>query len=79
MSIDSEYVVRIAKLEQKVSELYKHLGIEEPSGNEALSSEVMALLQQNNTIEAIKVHREQTGLDMAAAKAAIDEYLASGG
>ncbi|MCB0870601.1 MAG: hypothetical protein KDB52_07205 [Solirubrobacterales bacterium] len=79
MSIDSEYVVRIAKLEQKVSELYRHLGIAEPSGNEALSPEVMALLQQNNTIEAIKVHREQTGLDMAAAKAAIDEYLASGG
>ena len=78
MSLDPEYVVRIAKLEQKVSELYRHLGVAEPSGNEPLSPEVQALLQQNNTIEAIKVHRDQTGLEMAAAKAAIDEYLNQG-
>ena len=61
-----------------MNEIYRHLGDAKPSGKEPLSTEVKALLQQNNTIEAIKVHRDQTGLDMAAAKAAIDEYLNQG-
>lgn len=75
MSIDTEYIQRIAALERKVSDLYKAIGREELTDNVDLSPEVERLIAENNVIEAIKVHREQTGVDLAVAKQDIDNYL----
>lgn len=81
MSIDPEYVQRIAALERKVSDLYQALGRSEPKDSDlaSISPEVEQLIARNNLIEAVKVHRDQTGLDLAAAKKEIDNYLNQGG
>jgi len=78
MSLDSEYVQRIAALERKVSDLYKALDRAEPTGNATLSPEVEQLIADNNVIQAIKLHHEQTGTDLATAKADVDAYLNPG-
>jgi ribosomal protein L7/L12 len=78
MGIDSEYVQRIAALERKVSDLYRAIGREEPTDTVAISPEVEELIAGNNVVEAIKVHREQTGVDLAVAKQDIDNYLGQG-
>jgi|GEM_PF-4333318 len=78
MGIDSEYIQRIAALERKVSDLYKALDRQEPTGNASLSPEVEQLIAENNVIKAIKLHHEQTGTDLATAKADVDNYLAGG-
>lgn len=75
MGIESEYIQRIAELERKVSDLYEAIGREEPTGSGELSSEVRGLIANNNVVAAIKVHREETGLGLAEAKQAVDDYL----
>ena len=77
MSVDSETVAelleRVSRLERKVSHLYEIAQRDEPDfDNTSVSEEVMMLVEQNRTIEAIQLHREQTGLGLAAAKASID-------
>ena len=78
MGLDPEYVHRIAALERKVSDLYRAMGREEPTGNASVSPEVEQLIAENNVIQAIKLHHEQTGTDLATAKADVDAYLAGG-
>ena len=58
---------RIAYLERRVSELSKHLGIEE-----APLIDVQELIVQGRKINAIKLYREQTGAGLAASKDAVD-------
>ena len=78
-SIPPEYARRIAALERKVGDIYQALGRAEPTfeGDE-LSPEAQLLFQQGRKIEAIKLHREQTGLGLAEAKAAVERYEAIG-
>ena len=58
---------RIARLERRVSELSKQLGIEE-----APLTDVQALIAQGRKVGAIKLYREQTGAGLAASKEAVD-------
>jgi ribosomal protein L7/L12 len=69
----AELLERVSRLERKVSHLYEIAQREEPDfDSTSVSEEVMMLVQQNQTIQAIRLHREQTGLGLAEAKAAID-------
>jgi ribosomal protein L7/L12 len=74
----AELLQRVSLLERKVSHLYKIAQRDEPDFDSgAVSEEVMRLVEQNRTIEAIQLHREQTGIGLAAAKAAIDSLGAT--
>ena len=75
----AELLKRVSQLERKVSHLYEIAQREEPDfDSTSVSEEVMLLVQQNRTIQAIQLHREQTGLGLAEAKAAIDNLGATG-
>ena len=73
MTTSPEVLRRIALLEQKVSALYQHLDIGEP-GLEAgeVSPEVQQLVQQGKKLEAIQLHRQQSGMDLTVAKEVIE-------
>jgi len=75
----AELLKRVSQLERKVSHLYEIAQREEPDfDSTSVSEEVMQLVQENRTIQAIQLHREQTGLGLAEAKAAIDSLGATG-
>ena len=75
---------RIAALESKVADLYKRLGQAEPAsgfgggfGDDPAAgadsdAQVIQLVQEGQTIQAIKRYRELTGLGLADAKDAVD-------
>jgi ribosomal protein L7/L12 len=63
------------RLERKLDALLARQGVQDTSG---LSEEVRRLARDGRKIEAIKLHREQTGVGLAEAKADIDAYLESG-
>ncbi len=67
---------RVAKLERTVEFLLKHLELEyvdRPSTN--ASPEVVELVQQGNIIGAIKVYREETGVDLKTAKEFVEGLM----
>ena len=64
---------RLFRLERKVDLILKHLGIEYT--DPALSEEVRRLAVAVGKIQAIKLHREQTGLGLKEAKDAVEAYL----
>ena len=69
---------RLARVERKVDLILKHLGIEyvAPTSPEGLSEEVRRLAEDpDRKIEAIKLHREQTGLGLKEAKDAVEAYI----
>lgn len=68
---------RLRRLEWKLDIIIRHLGIEYPDPRTAggLSSEVQKLADEENKIQAIKVHREQTGLGLKEAKDAVEAYM----
>ncbi len=69
---------RLRTLETQVAHLYRHLGLDPadavPTASYGLDAEVVQLLNSGKKIQAIKVHRERTGLGLAEAKDAVDEY-----
>jgi hypothetical protein len=67
---------RLRRLEDKVDLILKHLGLEYQPGS-GLSAEVRALADDpRQKINAIKLHREQTGVGLREAKQAIEDYMA---
>jgi hypothetical protein len=72
MPTDPETLYRIGDLERKVDHLYKHLGIDPPARSDTVSDRVRQLVAEGKTIEAIQVHRSESGKDLANAKADID-------
>jgi hypothetical protein len=75
-------VARLRRLEAKLDLILKHLGLEykDPVTPGGLSEEVKALADDPaKKIAAIKLHREQTGLGLKAAKDAVESYIAGGG
>ena len=77
---ERELYQRIARLEYLVQNLYAHNGISAPTESAiesggALSPEVQQEMAAGNTIGAIKRYREETGVGLAEAKAAIDGYF----
>jgi hypothetical protein len=64
--------LNLRRLERKLDALLQHHGIQLPSN---LSSEVQRLASDpKQKIAAIKLHREQTGLSLAEAKEAVEEF-----
>jgi ribosomal protein L7/L12 len=84
MSDDPKVYERLAALERKVDHMYRHLTGAEggpaavpplPAVDQSISPRVRELVSQGNTIEAIKLYRAETGVDLAVAKARIDELM----
>jgi ribosomal protein L7/L12 len=67
---------RLTDLEHNVKRLLSNAGMswEEAPAATGLGPNVLEALQAGNMIEAIKRHRENTGLGLAEAKAAIEGY-----
>ena len=71
-------VKHLLRLEQKLDLLMSHFGIEvpDPATAAGLSAEVRQLADdRRKKIEAIKLHREQTGLTLKEAKDAVEAYM----
>jgi hypothetical protein len=70
---------RMRRLEDKVDLIIRHLNIEyhDPRTASGLSAEVCRLADNPETkIQAIKLHRQQTGLGLKEAKDAVEAYIA---
>ena len=67
---------RMFRLERKLDAIIKHLNID-VTQLDAISDEAKRLADQGQKIQAIKVHREQTGLGLRDAKDDVEAYLAS--
>ena len=69
---------RLRTLETQVAYLYRHLGLDPanavPTAAGELAPEVVQALNSGRKIEAIKLHRERTGLGLAEAKDAVEEF-----
>jgi ribosomal protein L7/L12 len=76
--MDRDELQRLRVLENQVAYLYRHLGLDPvdavPTAAGGLSPEVVQLINSGNKIEAIKIHRERTGLGLGEAKDAVDEF-----
>jgi ribosomal protein L7/L12 len=73
--------VQLVRLEKKVDLILKHLGLEyvEDTPRCLLSPEVQAAaLDPGRKIEAIKLHREQTGVGLREAKDAVEAFISYG-
>jgi hypothetical protein len=69
---------RLARLERKLDALLGHLNVVyvDPASPERLSEEVRRIANDPaRKIEAIKLHREQTGLGLKDAKDAVEAYM----
>lgn len=69
---------RLSRIEAKINLILDRLGIEcqNPAEPDSLSDEVRALADAGKLVDAIKVHRRQTGAGLREAKQALDAYLA---
>jgi len=69
---------RLARLERKIDAVLRHLNITyvDPASPEGLSAEAQNLANDPaKKIQAIKLHREQTGLGLKDAKDAVEAYM----
>lgn len=63
---------RLEQLERRVDAILEHLGIPDPvAAPSPVSSRVAALVREGRTMEAIKLHMNETGADLASAKDAV--------
>jgi ribosomal protein L7/L12 len=67
----NQLAARVFHLEQHLQFLYRHLGIEYK--DPASLDDVGEALSRGNTLEAIKLYREKTGVGLAEAKAAVED------
>jgi ribosomal protein L7/L12 len=73
----AEDAARLRRVERKLDLILAHLGISHVEGDgEQLPEEARVLADRGETIAAIKVVREESGLGLAEAKRAVDSYLA---
>ena len=67
--------IDLRRIERKLDALLKHQGISLPL-EAKMSEEVQQMARDPaRKIEAIKLHREQTGLGLAEAKADIEDFI----
>lgn len=71
-------LVTLRRIEQKLNLVIETQGIQLPMELDPaiLGEEARELALENRIIEAMKVHRDQTGAGLAEARQALDEYLA---
>ena len=75
LGIVSQVHARLMRVEHKLNKLLRHFNLEAAS---PLSERVKTLADDPaKKIEAIKVYREETGVGLAEAKAAVEEYINS--
>jgi ribosomal protein L7/L12 len=74
---DPDVIRRIAALEAKVDHILNHLPgdvpVPAPDAGSQVSPEVLALARAGETIPAIKLYREQTGVDLVVAKDVVEK------
>jgi len=68
----AELTRRMRLLEAKVDFMLKELKIEFVEETEPYIAQVNALVAQGKVLDAIRVYREQTGADLASAKAFVE-------
>lgn len=68
-------VPRMKRLEKKLDLILSHLGIDFVDVGETLSEQTRSLADRGEKIAAIKQYRNETGVGLAEAKQAIEEYL----
>jgi hypothetical protein len=68
---------QLARVEAKLDLLLTHLGLQyiDSTPPTTLSPEAQRLANDGRKIDAIKVHREVTGLGLAEAKAEVEAFL----
>ena len=71
-SFDDQYHARLMRLEALMNAVLQHLGLDPDRVLAGPSEQVKYLIMQNKKIDAIKVYREQTGVDLKTAKDAVD-------
>lgn len=72
-------IARLRRVDAKLDLILRHLGLEyeEPAAPFALSDEVKALADDpTKKIQAIALHREQTGAELKEAEDAVEAYIA---
>ncbi len=69
---DDDTNARLLRLEALMNLVLQHLGIDPNTALGEMSSDIKALIMQGKKIEAIKVYRYQTGVDLKTAKDAVD-------
>lgn len=66
--------MKVAELERKLDFVMKHLDLEyHEDPLSPVLAEVVALIRQGNRLEAINLYREKTGVNLKAAKDAVEE------
>jgi ribosomal protein L7/L12 len=64
---------QISRMQAQIDQLYRHLDLTFSEDSfQTDDPQVIAALQANNIIEAIKFYREKTGLGLAEAKSAVE-------
>jgi len=76
LTTDTELYSRVYELERLVDHLYRALSMEKPAVSTTVSDRVRALARSGNTLEAIKLYREETGSDLRTAKDAVESLRA---
>lgn len=68
---------RLKRIESKLDLIVGNLGIKapDPGANSGLSAGVRQLADDGQKIQAIKLHREETGLGLKEAKDAVEAYM----
>jgi ribosomal protein L7/L12 len=68
---------RLERAERKLNALLRHFNIE-PAQGSLISERVKELARDpKHKIEAIKLHREETGVSLVEAKQAVEEFINS--
>lgn len=82
-SMESDELARLSRLERQVAYLCQHLGLDPaaadgmhtaPVSGFGVSPEVMAAIQRDKLIDAIKIYRQQTGAGLREAKLAVEGF-----
>jgi ribosomal protein L7/L12 len=70
--VDQGTLLRLRRLEEQVALLSARAGVPWDDGTSGAPPQVVALLREGKTIQAIKAYRDATGVGLAEAKEAVE-------
>jgi ribosomal protein L7/L12 len=77
LAIVTQMQGRLERTERKLNALLRHFNLD-PAGGFTMSDRVKELAREpSRKIEAIKAYREETGVGLAEAKMAVEEFMNS--